>query len=30
MRFPRLEAWQRWRELFDLAHIAVATRPGLT
>jgi nicotinate-nucleotide adenylyltransferase len=26
--FSRLEAWQRWRELFDLAHIAVATRPG--
>ncbi len=26
--FARLEAWQRWRELFDLAHIAVATRPG--
>jgi nicotinate-nucleotide adenylyltransferase len=26
--FSRLEAWQRWRELFGLAHIAVATRPG--
>ncbi|OHC62872.1 MAG: nicotinate (nicotinamide) nucleotide adenylyltransferase [Rhodocyclales bacterium RIFCSPLOWO2_02_FULL_63_24] len=26
--FARLEAWQRWRELFALAHIAVATRPG--
>jgi len=26
--FARLEAWHRWRELFDLAHIAVATRPG--
>lgn len=26
--FSRLEAWHRWRELFDLAHIAVATRPG--
>lgn len=26
--FSRLEAWRRWRELFDLAHIAVATRPG--
>ena len=26
--FVRLEAWHRWRELFDLAHIAVATRPG--
>jgi nicotinate-nucleotide adenylyltransferase len=26
--FARLEAWHRWRDLFDLAHIAVATRPG--
>ena len=26
--FSRLEAWQRWRELFGLAHLAVATRPG--
>jgi len=26
--FARLEAWHRWRELFDLAHIAVATRAG--
>lgn len=26
--FSRLEAWHRWRELFGLAHIAVATRPG--
>ena len=26
--FSRLEAWHRWRELFALAHIAVATRPG--
>jgi nicotinate-nucleotide adenylyltransferase len=26
--FSRLESWQRWRELFGLAHIAVATRPG--
>ncbi|MCK9380698.1 MAG: nicotinate-nucleotide adenylyltransferase [Sulfuritalea sp.] len=26
--FARLEAWHRWRELFDLAHFAVATRPG--
>ena len=26
--FARLEAWHRWRELFGLAHIAVATRPG--
>jgi nicotinate-nucleotide adenylyltransferase len=26
--FSKLEQWHRWRELFDLAHIAVATRPG--
>ena len=26
--FVRLESWQRWRELFVLAHIGVATRPG--
>jgi nicotinate-nucleotide adenylyltransferase len=26
--FARLESWHRWRELFALAHIAVATRPG--
>lgn len=26
--FARLPAWQRWRELFALAHIGVATRPG--
>jgi nicotinate-nucleotide adenylyltransferase len=26
--FARLEEWHRWRDLFDLAHIAVATRPG--
>jgi nicotinate-nucleotide adenylyltransferase len=26
--FSRLESWHRWRELFELAHIAVATRPG--
>lgn len=26
--FARFEAWHRWRELFGLAHIAVATRPG--
>jgi nicotinate-nucleotide adenylyltransferase len=26
--FARLESWQRWRDLFELAHIAVATRPG--
>jgi nicotinate-nucleotide adenylyltransferase len=26
--FLGLESWHRWRELFDLAHIGVATRPG--
>jgi nicotinate-nucleotide adenylyltransferase len=26
--FARLEAWYCWRDLFGLAHIAVATRPG--
>jgi nicotinate-nucleotide adenylyltransferase len=26
--FLSLPTWLRWRELFDLAHIAVATRPG--
>lgn len=26
--FSRLEAWHRWRDLFELSHIAVATRPG--
>lgn len=26
--FTRLESWSRWRELFDLAHICVARRPG--
>lgn len=26
--FLGLAAWHRWRELFDLAHIAVASRPG--
>lgn len=26
--FGRLEGWHEWRELFALAHIAVATRPG--
>jgi nicotinate-nucleotide adenylyltransferase len=26
--FAHLESWQRWRDLFGLAHIAVATRPG--
>jgi nicotinate-nucleotide adenylyltransferase len=26
--FLSLPTWLRWRELFELAHIAVATRPG--
>jgi len=26
--FLGLTGWHRWRELFDLAHLAVATRPG--
>ena len=26
--FVRLPAWSRWRRLFALAHVAVATRPG--
>ena len=26
--FLGLESWHRWRELFDLAHLGVATRPG--
>ena len=26
--FRGLPAWYHWREIFDLAHIAVATRPG--
>jgi nicotinate-nucleotide adenylyltransferase len=26
--FLGLTAWHRWRELFELAHLAVATRPG--
>ena len=25
--FARLESWQRWTEIFSLAHVAVATRP---
>ena len=28
--FLGLHTWHRWRELFDLAHIAVAERPGHT
>ena len=26
--FTRLERWSRWQELFDLAHVCVAKRPG--
>ena len=26
--FARLERWHRWRQLFELAHICVAKRPG--
>jgi len=26
--FQRLDQWHRWRELLDLAHLAVAHRPG--
>jgi nicotinate-nucleotide adenylyltransferase len=26
--FAELSTWHRWRELFDLAHIGVLTRPG--
>ena len=26
--FGRFESWHRWRDLFGLAHVAVATRPG--
>lgn len=26
--FHGLERWHRWRDIFDLAHVAVATRPG--
>ena len=26
--FARLETWHRWRDLFELAHIGIATRPG--
>lgn len=26
--FLGLPSWQRWREIFDLAHLAVAARPG--
>ena len=28
--FLGLECWHRWRELFDLVHLGVATRPGST
>lgn len=27
--FVRLATWHRWRELFDLAHLVVAERPGV-
>jgi len=27
--FAGLEAWSRWRQLFELAHLAVAHRPGV-
>jgi nicotinate-nucleotide adenylyltransferase len=27
--FAGLPAWRRWRELFELAHIGVLTRPGM-
>lgn len=26
--FAGLTSWHRWQELFDLSHVAVATRPG--
>lgn len=26
--FERLDQWHRWREIFSLAHIAIATRPS--
>jgi nicotinate-nucleotide adenylyltransferase len=28
--FAKLDTWHRWRELFDLAHFAVISRPGFT
>ena len=28
--FLGLHAWNRWRELFQLAHVAIAHRPGFT
>lgn len=28
--FARLQDWHRWRDLFALAHLGVATRPGYT
>lgn len=27
--FAKFDTWHRWREIFDLAHIAVAHRPGV-
>lgn len=26
--FARLNSWDRWQEIFDLAHVVVARRPG--
>ncbi len=28
--FVALMSWSRWRQLFDLAHLVIATRPGYT
>lgn len=27
--FARLDSWHRWQEIFDLAHVVVARRPGI-
>jgi nicotinate-nucleotide adenylyltransferase len=29
-QLQRLDTWHEWRQLFDFAHICVATRPGFT